>query len=80
MKFVSCRNTDIKDVFMLAPQVKDFEWVKKEVSGRAKFENRFLRIKDKINSMQFRDNLQGVYGFVDEKVFERNKKLLMILK
>ena len=65
---------------MLAPQVKDFEWVKKEVSGRAKFENRFLRIKDKINSMQFRDNLQGVYGFVDEKVFERNKKLLMILK
>lgn len=77
MKLISCRSADIRDVLMLIPQVKDFEWVKNEVSVRCDFKNRFSRIKEKITSTQFKDNLQGVYGFIDNKVFERNKRLLL---
>ena len=79
MKWVSCRNTDMRDVFMLISQVKDITWVKKEVSERVEFNNRFSRIKDKITSAQFKDNLQGVYGFIDKNAFERNKKILIAM-
>ncbi len=77
MKIVSCRSTDIRDVFMLMPQVKDLEWVKKEVSERCEFKSQFLRIKEKIISAQFKDNLQGVYGRIDNNVFEKHKKVMM---
>ncbi|MBI2557709.1 hypothetical protein HYW20_00135 [Candidatus Woesearchaeota archaeon] len=76
MKVVSCRNTDIRDIFMLTPQVKDFGWAKKEISERVDFGNRFSKIMDKITSAQFKDNLQGVYGFIDKELFERNKRLI----
>ncbi|MBI4452588.1 hypothetical protein HY637_04105, partial [Candidatus Woesearchaeota archaeon] len=69
MKFVSCRNADIRDIFMLMPKVKDFEWVKREIAERVDFNDRFLKIKEKINSTQFKDNLQGVYGHIDNKLF-----------
>jgi len=77
MKFVSCRNADIRDVFMLIPLVKDAEWVKNEVSERADFKDRFLKIKEKIVSEQFKDNLQGVYGRIDNKLFEKHKKAVL---
>lgn len=77
MKIVSCRNADIRDVFMLMPQVKDSEWVKREVSERCNFENQFSRIKEKIISAQFKDNLQGVYGHIDERIFEKHKKAVL---
>src|SRR3989344_7424035 len=77
MKFVSCRNTDIRDIFMLMPQVKDPEWVKGEVSERASFKDRFLKVKGKITSEQFKDNLQGVYGYIDKKLFEKHNKAIL---
>ena len=77
MKFVACRNTDIRDIFMLMPQVKDPEWVNGEVSERADFKDRFLKIKEKIVSEQFKDNLQGVYGHIDNKLFEKHKKTVL---
>ncbi|MBI2655846.1 nucleotidyl transferase AbiEii/AbiGii toxin family protein [Candidatus Woesearchaeota archaeon] len=77
MKLVACRNTDIRDIFMLMPQVKDPEWVKGEVSERADFNDRFLKIKEKIVSEQFKDNLQGVYGHIDNKLFEKHKKAVL---
>ncbi|MEW5896623.1 MAG: hypothetical protein AB1668_02955 [Nanoarchaeota archaeon] len=33
--------------------------------------------KDKIISAQFKDDLQGVYGFIDQKTFEKHKKMLL---
>ncbi|MBI1935342.1 hypothetical protein HYS31_02775 [Candidatus Woesearchaeota archaeon] len=77
MKFVSCRNADIRDVFMLMPQAKDAGWIKSEVSERCEFKGRFQKIKDKITSIEFKNNLQGVYGYVDSKVFEKHKKAVL---
>lgn len=77
MKFISCRTTDIRDVFMLMPQATDKNWIKKEISGRYNFKNRFERIKDKITSPEFKNNLQGVYGYIDKNVFEKYKKAVL---
>ena len=77
MKFVACRNTDIRDIFMLMPQVKDSEWVKREVSERVDFKDRFLKVKSKITSEQFKDNLQGVYGYIDKKLFEKHNRAIL---
>ena len=79
MKFISCRNADIGDIFMLILQAKDTEWVKNEVSERVNFEEIFSRIKEKVNSESFKDNLQGVYGYIDEKLFEKHKKAIFEL-
>ena len=37
MKFISCRNTDIRDIFMMITHVNDFKFVKDEVSKRTNF-------------------------------------------
>ena len=80
LKFVSCRLTDIRDIFMLAPNIKDKEWVKKEISKKYDFDKLFLKVKDKITSKQFKDSLQGVYGIIDDKVFEKHKKAILDLQ
>lgn len=77
MKFSAARAVDIRDVFMLALQVKNLEWVKEEASKRCNFKENFNIIKDKITSPEFKNNLQGVFGFIDEKLFERHKKALV---
>ena len=79
MKFVSCRSADIRDVFMLIPQAKDSGWVKNEISERVDFMDRFSKIKGKVASEQFKDNLQGVYGYIDKKLFEKHKKAVLEL-
>src|SRR3989338_5638822 len=63
MKFISCRTADIRDAFMLMPQAEDMNWIKKEISNRYDFKDRFEKIKNKITSAQFKNNLQGVYGY-----------------
>ena len=78
-KLVSCRSTDIRDVFMLMPQAKDVQWVKHEVMKRCNFNERFTRVRDKITSSKFKDNLQGVYGYVDKSIFEKHKKAVLEL-
>ena len=79
MKFISCRNTDIRDIFMLMPSSKDKGWIKQEISSRCSFEGRFSKVKAKITSAKFKDDLQGVYGFVNESVFEKHKKAVLRL-
>ena len=78
-KFVSCRTTDIRDIFMLMPQAKDTYWIKEEISKRCDFKNRFEKIKNKITSAEFKNNLQGVYGYVDKNVFEKHKRAVLEL-
>ena len=80
MKLISCRQTDIRDIFLLINSVKDKKWVKKEVSERYDLKNRLAKALAKINSKQFKDELQGVFGMVDDKVFERNRKLISELE
>lgn len=80
MKFISCRSNDIRDIFMLAPQVKDKEWVCKEISKQINFQAHFRMIKEKIHSAEFKNNLQGVYGYVDQKTFEKHQQEVLGLE
>jgi len=77
MKTISCRLTDIRDIFLLIGSVKDKVWIKKEVSERYELNNRLSKIRGEIMSKQFKDGLQGVFGFVDEKMFDKNKRILI---
>ena len=65
---------------MLAPNIKDKEWIKGEISKKYDFDKLFLKVKDKITSKQFKDSLQGVYGIIDDKVFEKHKKAILDLE
>ncbi len=80
MKLISCRQTDIRDIFLLINSVKDKKWIKKEVSERYNLKDKLSKALSKINSKQFKDELQGVFGMVDDKTFERNKKLISELE
>lgn len=80
MKMISARSTDIRDAFMLAPDIKDKTWIKEEVAKRYDFDNRYSKIVKTITSAQFRDGLQGVFGRIHDKVFEKHKKAILELK
>jgi hypothetical protein len=77
MKISACRINDIRDVFMLALHIKDKKWVKEEISKKYNFNERFEKLKEKINSKQFKDGIQGVFGLIDNKLFERHKKEIL---
>lgn len=76
MKIISCRSSDIRDVFMMAPYIKDKKWVKSEVSSRYSFSNRLRKIKGVIGSREFRNGIQGVYGLIDNQIFKRSIKAI----
>ncbi|MBI2151210.1 hypothetical protein HYU21_00600 [Candidatus Woesearchaeota archaeon] len=82
MKIISCRATDIRDVFMMLPVARDKDWVKREINLKCNsqdynFQERLEKIKEKVSSKQFKDGLSGVYGYFDEKVFEKHKKVIL---
>ena len=77
LKMISCRGTDIRDVFMLLPKADNKVWIKSEISLRHDFKNRFNKLKGEIISAKFKHNLHGVYGYIDNNVFERHKKCLL---
>ena len=79
MKSISGRATDVRDVFMLAPNIKDKKWVQQEISKRYDFNDRFHNLAVKIQSKQFKDGLQGVYGYINEKTFEKHIKAVLDL-
>ena len=79
MKIISCRATDIRDVFMMIPNAKDISWVKKEISSRCDFKDRVGQLIRKIESKQFKDGISGVYGYLDQKVFDKHKKATLKL-
>ncbi len=76
-KFISARNTDIRDIFMMMPQAKNIQWIKKEIAKKINFEKQYEKIVKKIISTEFRNNLQGVYGKIDEKTFEKHKQKII---
>lgn len=77
MKIVSCRPTDIRDVFMMMPSANDKGWIKSEIALRYDLRNRISKTIEKVNSKQFKDGLSGVYGYFDAKVFEKHKKAII---
>jgi hypothetical protein len=76
-KMLACRTADIRDMFLLVSEIKDKNWIKREVSSRYNFKEKFETIKKEITSRQFKDGLQGVFGFVDEKIFQKHKNLIL---
>ncbi|MBI3051217.1 hypothetical protein HYY74_02060 [Candidatus Woesearchaeota archaeon] len=80
MKLICARLPDIRDVFMLMPTANDKEWIKEEISKRLDFGKAFHKIEAKITSAQFKNDLQGVFGYVDPVAFERYKKAVLSLK
>ncbi len=80
MKLISCRQTDIRDIFLLINSVKDKKWINQEVSQRYNLKDRVSKALSKINSKQFKDELQGVFGMVEDKIFERNRELILELE
>jgi len=79
MKIISGRSTDIRDVFMMFPYAKDKAWIKSEIQARSDFQDRIIKIIEKISSKQFKDGLSGVYGYFDQKVFEKHKNAILSL-
>jgi len=77
MKMISCRSTDVRDVFMMMPKANDMEWIKSEITTRCDLTDRIDKIMEKVASKQFKDGLSGVYGRLDSKVFEKHKKAIM---
>ncbi len=79
MKFISCRETDIRDIFMLIRYMKNRQWVKDEINKRYSFSAVFEEVKKTITSAKFKDNLQGVFGYIDNSLFEKHVKALLSL-
>ncbi len=79
LKINSARNVDIRDVFMLAGTKVRLEIIKKHLEkvNKKKLKENLKKIKKAINEKRFRDSLQGCFGIVDDKTFERNRKKLM---
>lgn len=77
MKMISARATDIRDVFMMLPDAEDKEWIRSEINLRYSLKNRIDTILEKVNSKQFKDGIAGVYGHIDEKLFEKHRKALL---
>ena len=81
MKLLSCRETDIRDIFMILPGVTDLSFIKNEINKRTNFEKQYDKLKNKVLSKDFKDNLQGVFGFLPEATFEKHKEsVLKLLK
>lgn len=75
LKFAPARITDIRDIFMLLP-LADAKKVREglELNG---FSGKLEKVREKVVSEAFRNNLQGVYGFIDKVTFEKHKKALL---
>ncbi len=65
---------------MLAPLVKNKKWIQEEIAKQVNFLAHFSTIKEKIESAEFRNNLQGVYGYVDQKTFEKHQRAVLALE
>jgi hypothetical protein len=80
MKMISCRATNIRDVFMMIPAANDIGWIKSEITKRYDIKDRIARIIEKVDSKQFKDGLSGVYGGFDINVFEKHRKALLAMQ
>lgn len=81
MKAISCRKTDIRDIFMLASTKLSKKELKKISKETPIPKESVQKILEKIESKGFKDALQGVFGVLPEQQYQRTKrKLEEILK
>ncbi len=80
MKVISCRINDIRDIFMLAPLIKNKKWVQEELAGQISIKAHFRKIVETVQSPEFKNNLQGVYGYIDQKTFEKHQQAVLALE
>lgn len=82
MKFVAGRAADVRDAFMLAGEGLDRAVVQELVKGhcpRELVEKRAGAIRETVSGRTYRDALQGPYGVIPERSFERCKGRLLAL-
>ncbi len=73
MKIAAARKSDLRDVFMLAGSKIDWDFVNKWLK---EFNLKTERLVDYISKEEFRDSLQGVFGKVDNQLFEKGVSIL----
>lgn len=79
MKSISCRTTDIRDVFMLAStKLNRQKLLKISKTTRLPKESK-TKIIETLQSIDFKNSLQGVFGKIPEQQFEAAKKKLLSL-
>jgi hypothetical protein len=82
LKFASLRDQDIRDIFILQtyPLKKDKikEFIKKYIKDDIRQKN-VERLKESIESSNFRDSLQGPYGRLPDGFIDENKEKLLRL-
>jgi len=71
MKFACARVSDIRDLFMLCTEVKDWEFARREIGVRIGFGKQHAKIMEKVRSRQFKNNLEGVFGYVEPHAFAK---------
>ena len=71
MKFACARASDIRDLFMLCTEVKDWGFARRQISSRIALDGQHAKIMEKINSRQFKNNLEGVFGYVEPRAFAK---------
>lgn len=72
MKLTSSRMADLRDVFMLLPVAGRPEGIRKLVAERVELEEALGRAAKVILSAEFKKNLEGVYGYVEEDAYRRH--------
>jgi len=80
MKFLSGRKQDIRDIFMLSNLDLDKDLILEnlnELLSDKIIEKRVKSIKSKIKSQDFRNALQGVYGYLPDNTFDNCRDNLL---
>ena len=70
MKLAASRKSDLRDIFMLMEKDINISFVLSELK-RYGLQNKLVKFKEYISSKEFRDSLQGVFGKIDEKIFNK---------
>ena len=79
MKLAASRKSDLRDVFMLLERDVNAEFILSELK-EYRLQNKLIKFREYTSSKEFRDNLQGVFGKVDEKAFNRTIKKIKKLE
>jgi hypothetical protein len=61
---------------MLLPNAKNIGWIKDEVAKRCDVKDKVKIILKKVSGPVFKNDLQGVYGYVEDRVYNQHLKAI----
>lgn len=70
MKLAASRKADLRDAFMLLEKDIDFGYVLSELKKYG-LQNKLKVLREYVTSDSFKDSLQGVFGRIDQKIFNK---------